>query len=225
MIRGILFDMDGVLLDTERLGSRLFTQVCARRGYEAPGGLFLRMLGCTAQAGYDVLREVFGPAFPCQAVMDEVHEGIFQIAMTTGLPLKAGMEACMAGLRARGLRVALATSTDRAVVDRYVEHTPAMQGVFDAMVCGAEGGRSKPAPDIYLEAARRLGLAPSECVGVEDSRNGLRSLTAAGCVSVMIPDLLPFDDSLAPYVRHRLTHLGQLCALVDRLNLEARARS
>lgn len=60
---------------------------------------------------------------------------------------------------------------------------------------------------------------------MEDSRNGLRSLTAAGCVSVMIPDLLPYDDSLAPYVKHRLSDLGQLCTLSDRLNLEARARS
>ena len=74
-----------------------------------------------------------------------------------------------------------------------------MQNAFDVMICGPEGGRSKPAPDIYLEAARRLGLEPGECLGVEDSRNGLRSLTAAGCVSVMIPDLLPYDDSLAPY--------------------------
>ena len=76
--------------------------------------------------------------------------------------------------------------------------------------------RSKPCTDIYLEAAHRLGLEPGECLGVEDSRNGLRSLTAAGCVSVMIPDLLPYDDSLAPYVKHRLSDLGQLCALADR---------
>ena len=142
-----------------------------------------------------------------------------------GLPTKKGLAECLTGLRARSLRLALATSTDRTIVERYVQATPAMQNAFDVMICGPEGGRSKPAPDIYLEAARRLGLEPGECLGVEDSRNGLRSLTAAGCVSVMIPDLLPYDDSLAPYVKHRLSDLGQLCTLADRLNLEARARS
>lgn len=75
MIRGVLFDMDGVLLDTERLGSRLFEQACARRGYAVPEKLYLSLLGCTAQAGFDVLHEAFGPDFPCQAVMDEVHQG------------------------------------------------------------------------------------------------------------------------------------------------------
>ena len=69
MIRGVLFDMDGVLLDTERLGSRLFEQACARRGYAVPEKLYLSLLGCTAQAGFDVLHEAFGPDFPCQAVM------------------------------------------------------------------------------------------------------------------------------------------------------------
>ena len=64
MIRGVLFDMDGVLLDTERLGSQLFERACVRRGYAVPENLFLRMLGCTAQAGFDVLRETFGPDFP-----------------------------------------------------------------------------------------------------------------------------------------------------------------
>ena len=150
MIRGVLFDMDGVLLDTERLGSRLFEQACARRGYAVPEKLYLSLLGCTAQAGFDVLHEAFGPDFPCQAVMDEVHQGIFHTAVTTGLPTKKGLAECLTGLRARSLRLALATSTDRAIVERYVQATPAMQNAFDVMICGPEGGRSKPEPDIYL---------------------------------------------------------------------------
>ena len=190
-----------------------------------PEKLYLSLLGCTAQAGFDVLHEAFGPDFPCQAVMDEVHQGIFHTAVTTGLPTKKGLAECLTGLRARSLRLALATSTDprhrRALCPGDARHAERLRR--DDL--RPEGGRSKPAPDIYLEAARRLGLEPGECLGVEDSRNGLRSLTAAGCVSVMIPDLLPYDDSLAPYVKHRLSDLGQLCTLADRLNLEARARS
>jgi len=90
--------------------------------------------------------------------------------------------------------------------------------VFDTMVCGVEAGRGKPAPDIYVEAARRLGLKPEECVGVEDSVAGLQSLTAAGSVRVLIPDLLPNDERFSALVDYELQGLADLPALIDRLN-------
>ena len=128
------------------------------------------------------------------------------------------LTACMQGLKARGIKIALATSTQRPVVECYLQNTPELRDVFDATVCGIEVPNGKPAPDIYQEAARRVGLTPEECVGIEDSRNGLRSLRAAGVHSVMIPDLLPFSVELTPYVDTCLDSLSDLCPLIDRLN-------
>ena len=226
MIRGVLFDMDGVLLDSERLGREMFLDYCARIGYpQADEALYDAMLGCTREASCRILLDTLGPDFPAAESQHAFSSGIVQAASEGRLPVKRGMEECMQGLKARGIRIALATSTARSVVEGYIAHIPQMQDVFDAMVCGGEAGRSKPAPDIYLEAARRIGVPVENCIGVEDSFNGLKSLAAAGCVSVMIPDLLPYGERVAPYVKYKLEHLGQLCGLIDRLNLGGRNKA
>lgn len=218
MIRGVLFDMDGVLIDSERMACGLFRQLARERGYETEDGVFTQLLGIPDDENVHVLRRLLGADFPADEVMAELRRIRTGRALAGQMPVKAGMEACMQGLKARGVRIALATSTERAVLEQYLRGVPPMQGVFDAIVCGREAGRAKPAPDIYLEAARRLGLPPQACIGVEDSLTGLKSVRAAGCVAVMIPDLLPCDERFSGLTDHVLTDLGQLCALIDRLN-------
>ncbi|MEG0049030.1 MAG: HAD family phosphatase [Clostridia bacterium] len=225
MIRGVLFDMDGLLLDTEVLGSQLLPKVAAMHGYDFPHELYLSILGCNTVLSKQKLLAHFGGDYPYEVIMHEFFAQLLQTAQAGQLPLKKGLTECMQGLKARGLLRALATSTERSVVDEYIAHTPPLQGVFDTIVCGTEVAHSKPEPDIYLEAAKRLGVSAAECLGVEDSFNGVRSVAAAGCISVMIPDLLPFDEHFAPYVHYRLNDLGQLCGLADRLNLEARVKA
>ena len=217
MIQGCLFDMDGILLDTENLGMRLFSEISQNYGYDFPGTLYLKILGTNHHRSRKVLVRELGADFPADTVMKEMFDALLECARKGTMPIKPGVEACFQGLRERGIRMALATSTDKAVVKQYLELIPELRGVFDAVVCGSEVGESKPAPDIYLLAAERLGLTPMDCIGVEDSRNGLKSLTAAGIPSVMIPDLLPFDESLKPFTTWKLNSLTELCPLIDTL--------
>lgn len=224
MVRGVLFDMDGLLLDTERLGMAMYTAACQTHGYTCTPQIYHRLIGCNAERGRALAMEAFGPDFPQEAVSADFRRRMHEVAVRGELPVKKGVAECMAGLKQRGIRRALATSTAREIVELYVAHTPELQNVFDASVCGAEGGVSKPAPDIYLEAMRRLDLTADECLGVEDSLNGLKSLTAAHCPSVMIPDMIPYGEAFEGLVTYRLADLTQLCSLVDRLNLGARAR-
>ena len=221
MIQGCLFDMDGVLLDTEVLGMELLPQISRGYGYEFSSELYLKILGVNHELSQIILEAELGSAFPREQVMTDFYETFLARAEAGTLPLKPGLSTCIQGLKARGIRMALATSTQRELVERYLQGIPELRDVFDAVVCGSDVAKSKPEPDIYLLAAKRLGLSPGQCIGVEDSRNGLKSLTAANIPSVMIPDLLPYDESLADFVTWRLTSLWELCPLVDSLEEEA----
>lgn len=226
MIKGVLFDMDGVILDTERQGRNIFLGECVRRGYPQVDEVFYeRLLGQTREADCALMKEALGQEFPFDEMYDSYRAGLHALAEKDQLLTRPGVRECMEGLKKRGIRIALATSTARPIVEMYQQHIPEMQNVFDFMVCGKEGGRSKPAPDIYLKAAAGIGVDISECIGVEDSLYGLRSIRAAGGVCVMVPDLLKRDERFAGVVDHELKDLTQLCPLIDRLNLQAHVRA
>ena len=219
-VRGVLLDMDGVLLDTERLSTTLLPEMIRQLGYEPPADLLDRIRGTNVQTCSRIYQEVFGDGFPREELNRRYFHALMQRAESGDMPLKPGLKACFEGLRSRGLRTALATSTDRNVVEHYMRYIPLLRTAFDETVCGMEIISGKPAPDIYQKAAEKLHLLPEDCVGAEDSRNGLMSLRAAHCCSVMIPDMLPYSAELTPYVDFVLHDLTELCPLIDRLNGE-----
>lgn len=218
MIQGVLFDMDGVLLDTERITLELLMKAANALGYPYTPEIFQMILGKNAQMTGEVYLQVFGPDFPEAELHRQLQIRLTEVAKCGKMPFKPGFETCMDGLRTRHIPAALATSTDRDLVDVYFQAYPAFREAFAVTVCGMEVPNGKPKPDIYLLAAEKLGLSPDHCLGVEDSQYGLMSLRAAGAASVMIPDLLPYNREVAPYADHVLTDLTQVCPLIDSLN-------
>ena len=219
MIKGVLFDMDGVVLDSERLGREIYLDKCHEMGYpQMNDAIFETLLGKTRDEDRRLMLAALGNDFPFDEMYDSYRETLYQRATRGELPCKAGAKECFEGLKARGIKIALATSTARPMVENYQKYIPEMCDVFDFMVCGAEAGRSKPAPDVFLKAAAGLGLDIHECIGVEDSVAGLKSQTAAGCVRVLVPDLLPCDSRFDGLWDYCLPTLHDLCGLVDRLN-------
>ena len=168
-----------------------------------------------------IYRAALGQDYPYQTSMERFRAYFRTYNEQHAMPRKPGLMACLSGLKARGLKIALATSTVRPLVDTYFQKMTDIAGYFDATVCGGEVPRGKPAPDIYLAAAAAVGCAPAECVGVEDSFYGVQAVRASGAYSVMVPDMLPYGDRFTPFVDTCLASLHELCPLIDRLNGQA----
>ncbi|NLI21645.1 MAG: HAD family phosphatase [Clostridiales bacterium] len=220
MYRAVLFDMDGVLLDTEVLGLQAISQIAAEMGYTVDLALYRRTLGVPNAECGQIYRDALGAEYPYETTMERFRAYFLEFSRTRALPRKEGLMDCLTGLKARGLRLVLATSTVRPLVEEYFAAMPDVAALFDGKVCGGEVPHGKPAPDMYVQAARVAGFAPADCVGVEDSLSGVRAVRASGAYSVMIPDLLPYGEAARPHVDVCLTSLTELCPLIDRLNAQ-----
>lgn len=218
MIQAALFDMDGVLFDTEVLGFQAMKQLSAEKGYAIDQAFYETTLGVPNAECGGIYRKALGEAFPYEEVIARFRDFFLDYVRTRPLPFKPGLVDCLSGLRERGVKIALATSTVRQLVTKYFAVMPEIGAYFDGIVCGGEVPNGKPAPDIYIAAARSVGCAPDNCIGVEDSFSGVQAIHAAGAHCVMIPDLLPYQPKFAHYVDHCLSSLNDLCPLVDRLN-------
>jgi HAD superfamily hydrolase (TIGR01509 family) len=213
MIQALILDMDGVLFDTERLALKLQPQAAAAYGFSLPRELLFSTLGRTMAAGKVILTEALGPDFPHDQVMAHWKQLMFADMEENGIPLKPGAKELLKALAFRGIPAALATSNNEGIVAHYLA-LAGLEAAFAQVVCGDQVPRGKPAPDIYLAAARALGVPPGACMGVEDSPNGLKAVRGAGMVSVMVPDLLPFEPALAPYVDHCVPSLGDILPII-----------
>lgn len=210
--------MDGVLFDTEEMGLRALTQIAGELGYHVDRAFYQTTLGVPNAECEGIYLAALGQDFPYQTSMERFRAHFRAYNEQHAMPRKPGLMACLNGLKARGLKIALATSTVRPLVESYFRKMTDIAALFDATVCGGEVPRGKPAPDIYLAAAAAVGCTPAECVGVEDSFYGVQAVRASGAYSVMVPDMLPFGERFAPFVDSCLESLHEICPLVDRLN-------
>ncbi len=213
MIHAVIFDMDGVLFDTERLGIAQQLQACLDVGYPVTEELLMRTMGVNMAAGREIMLGALGPDFPYEKMIAHWTALMYEDMAQNGIPQKPGLRELMRALKDRGIKTAVATSNSRSIMESYMK-LAGLESSFDAIVCGDSVQKSKPAPDIYLTAAQRLGVSPSNCIGVEDSINGVKSVRAAGMVSVMVPDLIPFTGELSAYVDHCVPTLQEVIPLL-----------
>lgn len=196
-IRAVLFDMDGLLVDSERIGIRASVRAGRALGYPVDEALAMQMLGLTREGsaakyraaipGMDV--EAFHAAF-VREMEDEIER--------EGIPCMPGARELLVWLEARGIPCVLATSTARALADRRMERA-GIARFFPLRVTGDDVVRSKPDPEIFLKAAALAETDPGACLVLEDSVNGIRAGRASGAVVGMVPDLTPYSGACAPY--------------------------
>ena len=219
MIQAVIFDMDGTLFDTERLTVEGWQEM-QRRGMVPPD--FLKWTPNFRGRNRDDIRryikELYGDDFDTEKVFDGRRSILNEMIDRDGLPLKPGVPRIFESLRSMGLPMALATATTRVTVDNYMAKTG--YGVyFDHIVTGDSVPNGKPAPDIFLSAADKLGLDPKNCLVVEDSPNGVRAGLAAGMYVVMVPDLEEPDEATREKLWHCCKTLEEIPALIEAENI------
>ena len=188
----IVFDMDGVLIDSERLVLRSWECVGRDLGLDGLHELFYRCIGTTHASTRVRFAEVFGDKVDYDDFRSRTR--VYYMAFTRdGVPLKPGVMELLRWLREHHWHTGLASSSREANVRRNMEIT-GMGPYFDALVCGDMLSASKPAPDIYLRACAELHAEPSLAYAVEDSRNGILSASAAGMKALLVPDMVPPDE-------------------------------
>lgn len=188
MKKGAIFDMDGTLFDTERLYARNWSAAAEHLGQVPNPDFPFAVAGSSGEGMKEIVRRYYPNVDP--AVMIEECLSRTEKAVQRGLPEKPGMREILLYFQGLGIKMAVASSSRRDGILAKLRRS-GIVGFFSAIVSGEEVERGKPAPDIFLLAAQRLGAAPEECFVFEDSINGARSGIAAGCTTIMIPDLFP----------------------------------
>jgi HAD superfamily hydrolase (TIGR01509 family) len=195
-VDAVVFDLDGVLIDSEQVWDEVREDLARERGGRWHGGAQADMMGMSSPEWSRYMHDVIGLREPPEEINDEVVRRMIG-RYEMHLPLIDGAVAAVRRL-AGSFRLAVASSSNRPLIDAVLAKS-GLAPLFEITVSSEEVARGKPAPDVYLEAARRLGLAPRRCAAIEDSSNGARSAHAAGMRVVLVPNRSypPAADALA----------------------------
>ena len=195
MIEAVVFDMDGVLIDSEPVWERVRTDYIAKHGGRWPAGAQDRLMGMSTGEWSAYMSRDFGLTLRPEQVAEEVIAAM-AAEYRQHLPMLPGAVDTVRLLASR-YRLAVASSAPKSLIEAVLDAS-ALRPAFEAAVSSEEVPRGKPAPDVYLEAATRLGVPPACCAAVEDSANGLRSAAAAGLTVIAVPrpEYPPAEDAL-----------------------------
>lgn len=191
----VVFDMDGVLLDTERLYEKAMIHACAELGHTMDKALYQAQIGVPMADCRGILHAALGPDFP----LDRYHEltgAHMRELLADGIPTRPGAMQLLVRLKELGIPTAVATSTSSPHAETHLERA-GLRPFLGPIITRSHVQRGKPYPDPYLLAVEKLGASADTALAIEDSHMGVRAAHAAGLFTVMVPDQLPATDEIA----------------------------
>ena len=219
-VEALVFDMDGLLLDSERVVQRSWNYAGEKLGYGRIGEHIYHTLGFNVIRREQYFKSVYGEDFPMDKFNELTREKYYGICDEEGIGVKEGARELLIYAKEHGYKVGLATSSREIHAKASLEKV-GLWKYFDGGVFGGSVKHAKPDPEIYRTACDRLNVRPDDCLVLEDSRNGLLSAYRAGCRPVMIPDLAQPDEEVRGLCRYVYTTLLDVIKMLDRENAEA----
>jgi HAD superfamily hydrolase (TIGR01509 family) len=211
-IEAVIFDMDGLLIDTEAVYLGALQAAARTMGLEMPIDFCHSMIGIPGRECNVMLQDFFGPAFVLDTFNGHFAAHVEKV-LEARVPVKPGAVELLDFLRDRGLPLAIATSSRAVTVQRHLGRAGLLDR-FQAIATRYDVERGKPYPDVYLEAARRLGVVPAHCVALEDSNPGATAAHAAGAMTIMVPDILPPTEEVRAMGVHVVADLHEALRLL-----------
>lgn len=209
MIKGVIFDMDGVLFDTEKLYERFWIEAASRYGFTMTTEDVASVRSTDANLARRILKERLGETFNYDEIKRLRIRLMQDFTRSNGIEVMEGVPALLSYLKSEKILTALATVSNRQRAEEFLKQGGVAQ-YFDYIVAGDMVTKCKPDPEIYQKAAEELGLSCSDCIAVEDSYNGVRSAYAAGCKVIMVPDRDVPDEEMRKKCYCIVENCGQI---------------
>lgn len=194
--KGAIFDMDGLLFDTERIYQQTWHEIAGERNIVL-GDEFIKRISGTAGADTLHIIEEYYHVTDGAAIAGDCVERV-KNKLAVHVPIKEGVHEILDYFKEKNVAMAVASSSGMQQIESNL-HVAGIRDYFQAVVSGTETGRGKPYPDIFLYAAGKIGHRPEDCLVFEDSENGIKAGHAAGCITIMIPDLMEASPEILPY--------------------------
>ncbi len=209
-----IFDMDGLMFDTERIYYKAWQEAAKAYGYDLSWEIYTQIVARNSRYIEKVLKQLLGEAFPYEAVCAKKRALSDAVIAEEGIVKKEGLEDLLDYLDEQGIKKVVATSSMREKALHYLT----LSGVkerFDWMICGCDVEESKPNPEIFLKAAAYLKIEPKDCVVLEDSRLGIKAAKAAQMTGVLVPDLVQPDKEMLDDASYVVASLKDVIVLLE----------
>lgn len=216
-IKAVIFDMDGVLFDTERVSKQAWRVVEEKYGCRIDEAFLSGIRGGNLEQVRQAFITKFKDTVDFEPMWEEKRQRFRQLLEDHGVPVKKGVSELLEYLHTKGYKIALATGSGRRQTMWNLQNTGLLQ-CFETIVCGDEVKKSKPDPEIFRKAAEKLGLSPAQCLIIEDSLNGIRAAGDGGFRAVMVPDLTMPDEAARQKVDRVLKDLTEVILFLEEEN-------
>lgn len=217
MIRGVLFDMDGLMFDTERIGYEGWKYAGCKLGIDISDELIASFRGTGEKEKRRLFENAIGRAADYETAFSLRSDYAEEWIEKNGIPVKYGLENLLKYLENAGIKAIVATSSPQKKANSYLKKAH-VYNYFETVVCGEQVEHAKPAPDIFLKGVKYLGVSPEECLVLEDSRNGLEAAKAAGCKAIVIPDMSPAPAQGEGLWDKKAVTLEEVITLLESMN-------